>query len=103
MIHIHRISLRNRSFNHFLGLRTDFRRIRPVRSWAETTSYRVPQIPRIPTDFFDLFGLWIKGTQMTQISQILTCSVWDFADFADNLQISFFFLGDFEEKAYFCG
>ena len=36
----------------------------------------------------DLFGLGIL-----QIS----------GDFADDLQISFFFLGGFEEKAYFCG
>ena len=37
---------------------------------------------------FDLFGLGIS-----QIS----------GDFADDLQNSFFFLGRFEEKAYFCG
>ena len=40
------------------------------------------------------------------MAQILTCSVWDFADFgyfADNLQNFCFFLGSFEEKAYFCG
>ena len=44
-----------------LGLRTEFRRIRPIRSWAETTSYRFPQISRIPTDFFDLCGHWDEG------------------------------------------
>ena len=43
---------------------------------------------------------------MAQMTQILTCSVGYFADFgyfADNLQNFCFFLGGFEEKAYFCG
>ena len=51
-----------------------------MRSGAETTSYRLPQISRISTDFFDLCGLGMKGTQMAQMTQILTCPVWDFTD-----------------------
>ena len=52
-----------------------------MRSWAETTSYWLPQISQISTDFFDLLGLGVKVTQISQMTQILTCSVWDFADF----------------------
>ena len=110
IIHIHRISQRNRSFNYFFGLRTDFRRIGPVRSWAETTSYRVPQIPRIPTDFFDSYSAlrlrarWWRRWRRSRRSWPVRSGISQIsADFADNLQNSFFFLGGFEEKAYFCG
>ena len=87
-----------------LGLRTEFRRIRPIRSWAETTSFRFPQISRIPTDFFDLCGR-IKGTQMAQMTQILTCSVWGFRRFREILlmtcRILCFIFGGFKKMRNF--
>ena len=37
--------------DYFTRITHGIPRIRPIRSWAETTSYRIPQIPQISTVF----------------------------------------------------
>ena len=47
-----------------------------------------------------LFGLEFGPTDFTEFHRFLPYAGWDFAS---NLQISCYFLGSFEKKAYFCG
>ena len=47
-----------------------------------------------------LFGLELGPIDFTEFHRFLPYAGWDFAS---NLQISCYFLGGFEKKAYFCG
>ena len=47
-----------------------------------------------------LFGLEFGHADFTEFHRFLPYAGWDFAS---NLQISCYFLGGFEKKAYFCG
>ena len=47
-----------------------------------------------------LFGLEFGPTDFTECHRFLPYAGWDFAS---NLQISCYFLGGIEKKAYFCG
>ena len=47
-----------------------------------------------------LFELEFGPTDFTEFHRFLPYAGWDFAS---NLQISCYFLGGFEKKAYFCG
>ena len=44
--------------------------------------------------------LFVSPTDFTEFHRFLPYAGWDFAS---NLQISCYFLGGFEKKAYFCG
>ena len=67
---------------------TDFHRFLPYAGWdfaddADSSSL-----------------LFVSPTDFTEFHRFLPYAGWDFAS---NLQISCYFLGGFEKKAYFCG